>query len=221
VRSVAEQLNDLLLDGPAASGPEARRKSDENEPEPRFLLPSLNPTTKTSPASSANREAIGSNSSRAELAHSPDPDAKRPAGSSEYETLKEPAAEDRVKGVSENREDRTARARDLSSDASKEKSATGEKSDADKATDASIVSDNRAKRKRSYIRPCKRFIGSVSPSQKLRGKDCAKLPRSEFRVNPRAKGENRKAVGMEANDGKSRKDSENGNYKQWDGPKPL
>jgi len=215
VRSVAEQLSDLLLDAPA----EARRKSDEKEAEPRSLLRSLNPMTK---ASSADREAIASNSSKAELEYSPDPsgdrsirpDAKRPPGSSEHETLKEPAAEERpVKAVSENGEDGTARARDVSS----EKSASGEnKADADKA-DASTL-DNRAKRKRSYIRPCKRSTGSASP-QKPRGKDCGKLPRSESRVNPRAKGQNRKVVGRtEANDGKNhKKNSENGSHKQRNG----
>ncbi|KAM0731630.1 hypothetical protein ACS0PU_001172 [Formica fusca] len=87
--------------------------------------------------------------------------------------------------------------------------------------------DNRAKKKNNYIRLCRRSIdGSMtSLMQKLRGKDCVKLPRSEFYLEQDTKDTNRKKgtikvvglkIGTKTNNEKDYKDSESGSdeYKQ-------
>ncbi|XP_011874525.1 PREDICTED: uncharacterized protein LOC105565716 [Vollenhovia emeryi] len=82
--------------------------------------------------------------------------------------------------------------------------------------DAGIV-DNRSKGRKNYIRLCKRLTGGSTTSlmQKLRGKDCVKLPRSEFYLEPSARSANGKRddavrlVGLriETKTGKDRKNS--------------
>lgn len=49
-----------------------------------------------------------------------------------------------------------------------------------------LVIDNRPRGKKNYIRLCKRLTdgSTMSLVQKLRGKDCVKLPRSEFYLEP-------------------------------------
>lgn len=48
------------------------------------------------------------------------------------------------------------------------------------------------RRKNNYIRLWKRLIDGSSPMQKLRGKDCVKLPRREFYLEQDTKDTNRK-----------------------------
>lgn len=57
--------------------------------------------------------------------------------------------------------------------------------------DAWII-DNRPREKKNYIRLCKRLTDGSSLMQKLRGKDCVKLPKSEFYLEQNTKNMNRK-----------------------------
>ncbi|RLU24685.1 hypothetical protein DMN91_002774 [Ooceraea biroi] len=248
VTSVTEQLNNPLLE----ISTESYKKSDENEPELRFLFPSLDPLKTTMPTSPANRKLdvgfrVGFDSDKTELKHLPDLltkniqlDAKWSQGSDEHKASKELATEDvRIKSVPKNavtesnRKDAAIRlyVPDVK-DTLKEKLAKGKqlemdvdviRTDVDKANASTV--DNRAKRKRSYIRLCKRLTGSM---QKPRGKDCVKFPKSEFYLEQasKTKEENQKDgsvsisfVGTKTNDGKNYKNSENGSYeyKQRDG----
>ncbi|TGZ37738.1 Uncharacterized protein DBV15_02964 [Temnothorax longispinosus] len=70
-----------------------------------------------------------------------------------------------------------------------------------KDTDENVVwvVDNRWRGRKNYIRLCKRLTdGSSSLMQKLRGKDCVKLPRSEFYLEPnmRKKDDTFRLVGL-------------------------
>lgn len=97
--------------------------------------------------------------------------------------------------------------------------------DADEKNNA----DNRIKKKNNYIRLCRSIDGSTaSLMQKLHGKDCVKLPRSEFYLEQDTKDTNRKEgtikmaglkIGTKINNGKDHKDSESESdeYKQENG----
>jgi len=89
--------------------------------------------------------------------------------------------------------------------------------------DASDV-DNRLRGKKNYIRLCKRLTDGSTTSliQKLRGKDCVKLPRSEFYLESSTKNANWKKddtfklVGLKigTDNGKDYKDSGNENARR-------
>lgn len=97
--------------------------------------------------------------------------------------------------------------------------------DADEKNNA----DNRVKKKNNYIRLCRSIDESTaSLMQKLRGKDCVKLPTSEFYLEQDTKDANRKEgtikmaglkIGTKINNEKDHKDSasESDEYKQESG----
>lgn len=81
-----------------------------------------------------------------------------------------------------------------------------------------IIPNNRVeKRKRNYIRLCRRSIDGSSLMQMLRGKDCVKLPRSEFYLEQGTRDAKEGTIKLEevkietkTNDGKDYKDYESG-----------
>ncbi|XP_050464530.1 uncharacterized protein LOC126858327 [Cataglyphis hispanica] len=98
-----------------------------------------------------------------------------------------------------------------------------------KDTDEKNNADNRVKKKNNYIRLCRSIDESTaSLIQKLRGKDCVKLPKSEFYLEQDTKDTNRKEstirmtglkIGTKINNEKDHKDStsESDEYKQENG----
>ncbi|XP_072756657.1 uncharacterized protein [Anoplolepis gracilipes] len=93
-----------------------------------------------------------------------------------------------------------------------------------KDTDGKNNADNHVTRKNNYIRLCRRTIdrSAASLMQKLRGKDCVKLPRSEFYLEQDTKDTTNqkeskiKLVGLKigTNNGKNVKDSDSGSDEQ-------